>query len=125
MQRIEVVTSVRRKRRFTAEQKKQVVDDGLQPGSSLSAAARKYAISPSLVFQWRRLMENGQLAAVGSEEEVVPVSEVKKLEQRVRELERVLGKKTMQVEILTEAVRIGREKKLISRSPLPGLEDGQ
>ena len=70
-------------------------------------------------------MENGQLAAVGSEEEVVPVSEVKKLEQRVRELERVLGKKTMQVEILTEAVRIGREKKLISRSPLPGLEDGQ
>jgi transposase len=29
----------------------------------------------------------------------------------------------MKVEILKEAVRIGREKKLISRAPLSGLED--
>jgi transposase len=29
----------------------------------------------------------------------------------------------MDYEILREAVRIGREKKLISRQPLPGLED--
>jgi transposase len=29
----------------------------------------------------------------------------------------------MDIEILREAVKIGREKKLISRQPLPGLED--
>lgn len=68
-------------------------------------------------------MENGALTAVGSEEQVVPESEYKKALQRIRELERALGKSTMKVEILTEAVRIGREKKLISRAPLPGLED--
>ena len=69
-------------------------------------------------------MEKGQLVAVGTEEDVVPVLEVKRLETQVRELERMLGRKTMQNEILMEAVRIGREKKLISRSPLSELEDG-
>jgi transposase len=68
-------------------------------------------------------MEEGALTAVGSEESVVPESELKKALAKIRDLERALGKSTMKVEILTEAVRIGREKKLISRAPLPGLED--
>ena len=46
-----------------------------------------------------------------------------KAEERIRRLERLLGMKTEEVEILKEAVRIGREKKLISRSPLRGLKD--
>lgn len=68
-------------------------------------------------------MESGALTAVGAEEAVVPVSKVKLLENRVRELERILGKKTLENEILREAVKIGREKKLISRQPLSGMED--
>ena len=39
-----------------------------------------------------------------SDEPVVGNSEVKKLEDRVRELERMLGRKTMEVEILREAL---------------------
>lgn len=124
MQRIEVITSTERRRRFTADEKRRMVEEGLQPGFSLSATARKYGITPSLIFNWKRLMEKGQLVAVGTEEDVVPFSEVKRLQAQVRELERALGRKTMQNEILMEAVRIGREKKLISRSPLPGVEDG-
>jgi transposase len=53
---------------------------------------------------------------------VVPLSEVKELRTQVRELQRLLGKKTMEVEILRDAIRIDREKKLISRVPL--LEKG-
>ena len=98
MQRIEVITSVERRRRYTAEEKKRIIEEGMQPDSSMSAVARKYGISPSLVFNWKRLMEKGQLTAVGSEEEVVPLSELKRAEHRVRELERLLGRKTMQVE---------------------------
>ena len=45
------------------------------------------------------------------------------LKKRIKQLERVLGQKTMDIEILREAVKIGREKKLISRQPLAGLED--
>ena len=41
----------------------------------------------------------------------MPESDVKKLKARIKELERALGKKTMQVEILEEAIEIAREKK--------------
>ena len=49
-------------------------------------------------------MSEGGAAAVDSDEPVVGNSEVKKLEDRVRELERMLGRKTMEVEILREAL---------------------
>jgi transposase len=69
------------------------------------------------------MMENGALTGVDKEEAVVPVSEAKELQQRIRQLERILGQKTVELEILKEAVRIGREKKLISRQPLLGVEN--
>jgi transposase len=68
-------------------------------------------------------MEQGALTAVDSEERVIPESEFKKAQERIRRLERLLGQKTEEVEVLKEAVRLGREKKLISRKPLAGLED--
>ena len=45
-----------------------------------------------------------------------------KLAERVRELERLLGRKTLEVEILKEALDLARAKKptLLSRSPVPG-----
>ena len=70
-------------------------------------------------------MENGALTGIDKEEAVVPVSKAKELELRVRQLERILGQKTVELEILKEAVRIGREKKLISRQPLIGVEGFQ
>ncbi len=54
---------------------------------------------------------------------MVPLSEVKELQAKVRELERLLGRKTMEVEILKDAIRIAREKKLLLRPPLPRKDD--
>jgi transposase len=54
---------------------------------------------------------------------VLGAGEVRALKKRIRDLERMLGKKTMEVEILQEAIEIAREKKLLSRTPLP-WEDG-
>ncbi len=123
MERVEVVTSVQRRRRFTAEQKRAIIEEAEQPGMSISIVARKYGINPSQVFTWRRLMQEGALVAAGSEDQVVPLSEVKELKNEIRELQRLLGKKTMEVEILKDAIRIAREKKLISRVPLPVKDD--
>jgi transposase len=50
---------------------------------------------------------------------------VKALKAKIRELERLLGKKTVQVEILKEALELAREKKLISRMPLLPPGDGE
>jgi transposase len=123
MDPVEVITSVQRRRRWTAEQKRAMVLETEQPGMSLSAVARKYDIHPNQLFRWRKLMQEGALSAVRADEEVVPVSEVKELRSQVRELERLLGRKTMEVEILKDAVRIAREKKLILRVPLLKKED--
>ncbi len=118
----EIITSVERRRHWTAEQKRAVVEEAELPGNSISSIARKYEIHPNQLFKWRRLIHEGALVAAGSEEPVVPLSEVKQLRQQIRELQRLLGKKTMEVEILKDAIEIAREKKLISRMPLPGKD---
>ncbi|MBS4163062.1 hypothetical protein PRO82_000351 [Candidatus Protochlamydia amoebophila] len=68
-------------------------------------------------------MEQGARQGISSREELVPKNQGKGMEKRIRELERMLGKKTLENKILKEAVRLGQEKKLISRQPLPTLID--
>ena len=80
---------------------------------SVSEVARRNGVAPNLLFRWRRLMSEGGVAAVGSDEEVVGASEVRRLEERVRELERLLGKKTMEVEILRDALDKANSKKTV------------
>ena len=99
-----------------------MVEEAEQPGSSVSQVARKYGVNPNQIFSWRRLMRAGALSAVRADEEVVAISEVKQLKARIWELERLLGKKTMEVEILKEALEVAREKKLLLRMPLPEKE---
>jgi transposase len=84
--KVEVITGVARRRRFTTEQKLSVVNETLQPGMSISYVARRHGLSPSLVFRWRRLMSEGGKEAVRVDEDVVAASEVRRLEERVREL---------------------------------------
>jgi transposase len=62
-------------------------------------------------------MRQGALSAVKADEEVVPISEVKALKTRIRELERLLGRKTMEVEILKKALEVGREKNCYCACP--------
>jgi transposase len=104
-----------RRRRFTPEQKRAFLDEASRTGNSISEVARRYGLSPSMLFQWKRAMDDATKKGLKANERVVPESEVKKLKARIRELERALGKKSMQVEILEEAIEIAREKKLLSR----------
>ncbi len=108
--KVEVITGVARRRRFSTELKLAVVAETMQPGMSVSYVARRHGLSPSLVFRWRQLMSEGGKEAVRADDEVVAASEVRRLEQRVRELERLLGRKTMEVEILKEALDLARAK---------------
>jgi transposase len=114
-----------RRRRFTVPEKRRLLDEANAPGASVSSVARRYGVSASLLFRWRRLKEEGGLEGLGAEERVVPESDVKQLKAQVRDLQRLLGKKTMEVEILKEAVELTREKKLYLRSHSPDEGDGE
>lgn len=67
-------------------------------------------------------MNEGGKEAIRADDEVVSKAELLTLQKRVRELERVLGKKTLENEILREAVKVAHEKKWIAQ--LPSLPDG-
>jgi transposase len=66
----------------------------------------------------RSNIQEGSLTAVAAGEEVVPASELTAALKQVRELQRLLGKKTMEVEILKEAVEYGQSRKWIAHAPL-------
>ena len=109
-----------RRRRFSKRQKQEIAEETYQVGMSASLVARKHGISPSQVFNWRREMEAGRYDAALEGAGTSSAAEIKGYQERIRRLERLLGQKTEDIEVLREAVRIGREKKLISRAPLRG-----
>ena len=106
------------RRRWTIAEKLRVVEESYVPGMSVSFVACKYGIAPNLVFPWRKLMSDGGKVAIPADDRVVSVTEAK-VKKHIRDLERLLGPKTMEVEIMKEATDIAREEKLISGSPLP------
>ena len=122
--RIEVITGDVLRRRWTTEQLR-IIEESFEPGETVSSAARRHGVAPNLLYRWRRLLSEGGTAAVDSDEPVVGNSEVKKLEDRVRELERMLGRKTMEVELLRDALSKAAPKKQISRPILLPKDGGR
>lgn len=105
---LEPVTPGRR-RRFTPEQKRALLDEVSRSGQSITEVARAYGLAPNLLFKWKRVMDDATKKGLKRNEKVVPESEVKALKDRIRDLERALGRKTMENEILQEAVKIFEE----------------
>ena len=120
--RVEIFSQIQRRRRWSVDQKLAILAEAGQPGMSISYVARRHGISPSLLFGWRRRMTEGGKEAIRADDEVVAKAEVRELQKRIRELERVLGKKTLENEILREALKVAQEKKLLSH--LPSLPEG-
>ena len=121
MEPVEVLTQPEQRRRRSVEEKLAIVRETFEPGATVSGVARRHQVNANQVFGWRKLFQDGSLSAVSAGEQVVPASDLAEAMKQIRELQRLLGKKTMEVEILREAVEYGRAKKLIARSPLlPG-----
>ena len=90
-----------------------MIEETLLPGESISVVARRHGVAPNLLYRWRRLMTEGGTVAIEADDRVTGNQDVRKLEERVRELERLLGRKTMEVEILKEALAKSQSKKQI------------
>ena len=119
MPEVEVITSVQHRRRWTAAEKVRMVEETYAPGASVSSVARQQGVNPNQLFSWRRLAAEGAYTAAAAGEEVVPASEHRALQHQIRELHRLLGKKTLEAEILKEALQqIEPKKRLLLRGPL-------
>ena len=87
----------RKRRHFTREFKLQVIRE-IESGKSLAQVSREYEIHPSLISKWRK--QHGEYV----EEGFVGNGNRYKYEAKIAELERMVGKLTMENEVLKKAL---------------------
>ena len=61
--RLEVITGVGRRRRWSDEDKARIVAESLDPATSSSAVARRYGLHASQLFVWRQQLQRSASAA--------------------------------------------------------------
>ena len=81
----------------TAEEKLQIVLAGLKGEATVTELCRRYGISQPTYYTWRDKVLSGAVEALKSRSSS---AEVDQLRSRVADLERTLGKKSLEIEIL-------------------------
>ena len=96
------MSDTRRYRKFTAQQKTEIVLASLRGPKSLAELCREHEIADSLLRKWRE-----QFLAAGAERlsGKTERTEADELRRQVARLERALGRKTMEVEVAGELLR--------------------
>lgn len=103
---VEVIMTDQRRRRWSVQEKAELVRKTYEAGMTVSLVARQCGVSACLLFQRRKLERQGALTVVSAGESVVPASELAAARAEIAKLQRVLGKKTLENEILKEAVEV-------------------
>ena len=93
------------RRLFSADFKREQIERVIRGEMTLAGLSRELDVSPSVVRRWKGRYEQGARTAVKSNDDVVPARLLREAEGRIGELERTLGRKTMEVEILQAAQR--------------------
>ncbi|MGH3054248.1 MAG: transposase [Gaiellaceae bacterium] len=91
------------RRVFSAEFKREQIERVVRGELTISELSRELGISRALLARWKSLITSGAETAVRANESVVPASELKVAQQQIRELQRLLGKKEVELEILRAA----------------------
>jgi len=84
----------------TPEEKWQIVQEGMKSGN-VSETCRRYGIAQTLYYRWKDEAEQGAKAALGGKSAAAAESEK---DRRIRQLERTLGRKSLEIEILKNVV---------------------
>lgn len=60
--RIELITGVARRRRWTVEEKAEILAESFQPGARVSEVALRYGVNRGLLWAWRRQVRTPAMA---------------------------------------------------------------
>jgi transposase len=58
---VEIITGRERRRRWSTEEKRRIVEESMEPGAVMRAVAARNGICESLLYAWRRQMREGTL----------------------------------------------------------------
>ena len=100
-------------RRFTQDFKRSIVEQLLSETAGPVELCRRYTISSGQLYTWKRQYADGKLNAEPSREA--------ELAARVKELERLLGKVTLENEFLKKAVQSSLKQSARKESSLPRI----
>ena len=103
------------RRVFSTEFKRATIQRLLNGEKTLAELSRELDISPSVIRNWKRWADAGATTAVQASEDVVPASLLREAQARIKELERALGRKQMEVEILRAAQEIVKKTPSLRR----------
>ncbi len=106
----------RERRSFSNDFKKQIVESIVSGSATQAELAREYKISPVLINKWKKDYKTGKFF------ENVESHDMAKQELRIRELERLLGKVTLENEMLKRARDLNTKGKKDS-SPIVTSKD--
>lgn len=102
-----------KRRRFTSDFKRSVVEQLLSEVASPAELCRRYNIASGQLYTWKKQYSNGKLDPEPSREA--------ELSARVQELERLLGKVTLENEFLKKAVKNSLKQTQKKESSLPKI----
>lgn len=109
VRRFEVFTGAGRRRDWSAEDKARIVAESFEPGETVSAVARRHALSPQQLFTWRREIRKAAEAmpafvpAVATPE---PTFAPKRPAPRLRSKRRTRQRRAAAIEIDVAGVRV-------------------
>ncbi|MEM9036393.1 MAG: transposase [Actinomycetota bacterium] len=98
----------RKYRTFSPDEKAEIVLAGLRGDRSVRDVCREYEIAETLCYQWRdRLLEGGKEALETPKDKGrdPQAEELKEVKKRIARLERALGLKTYDLEVVGELLR--------------------
>ena len=104
------------RRVFSTEFKRETVQRIVNGEKTVAELSRELDIAPSVIRNWTRFAEAGATTAAQASEDVVPASQLREAYAKIRELERALGRKTMEVEILRAAQEIVKKNPSLRRA---------
>jgi len=89
------------KRVWNSQQKLAILQEW-QQGTPLEELCRRHSLNAAQLYRWKRALERG----LKDQGELVPRSQVAALQKRVEELERALGRKSLEVDVLKKAFEL-------------------
>jgi len=101
---------MRERRNFSSDFKKQIVESILSGSATQAELAREHRISPVMINRWKKDYKEGKFF------ENVTSQDMAKLELKIRDLERLVGRLTLENEILKKIRDLDTKEKKESLS---------
>jgi transposase len=104
---------MRSKRTYSVAFKRQVVEELLSGSATMGQLSRRYEISSGLIGYWRTRYLEGKLVEGKS-------ANVRALEAKIKDLEAMVGRLTMDNELLKKAMEYTLQKRRENSLPISG-----